>query len=255
MEFGGETKADADAHAHDLMTALQSRPNPPSMKLFDDPAQEKKVWKVREAGLGATAHVDRDRPTWEGWEDSAVPPERLGEYLRRRFRDLLKQHDLHGDLYGHFGQGCVHTRIDFDLETAAGSSLIITSNTSPPERVRIWIDPLLGTAGVAHAQPRESCDANAWVVGAREDRLRHVLKVMETLVAYARRQQLRGSQFTAIGAFSEAVVAYFDWDSKALWRGGSSSGNQREARFRIQTSPQMMWAFRQHNLQSWADER
>ena len=119
VEFGGETKEEADARARELIDDLKASANPPTMKLFDDPEQELKVWKTREAGLGATAHVNRDRPTWEGWEDSAVPPERLGEYLRG-FRDLLDRHELHGDLYGHFGQGCVHTRIDFDLETADG---------------------------------------------------------------------------------------------------------------------------------------
>jgi FAD/FMN-containing dehydrogenase/Fe-S oxidoreductase len=119
VEFGGDSKDDADARAHELMAALEKRSDRPTMKLFDDPVQEEKVWKTREAGLGATAHVDRSRPTWEGWEDSAVPPARLGEYLRG-FRKLLDAHGLHGDLYGHFGQGCVHTRIDFDLETAGG---------------------------------------------------------------------------------------------------------------------------------------
>jgi FAD/FMN-containing dehydrogenase/Fe-S oxidoreductase len=119
VEFGGENKEEADARAQQVMTALRSQPQPPSMKLFDDPKEEERVWKTREAGLGATAHVDRDRPTWEGWEDSAVPPERLGEYLRA-FRALLEKHHLDGDLYGHFGQGCVHTRINFDLETADG---------------------------------------------------------------------------------------------------------------------------------------
>jgi FAD/FMN-containing dehydrogenase/Fe-S oxidoreductase len=119
VEFGGDTKEDADDQARALMQRLRAESAPPSMKLFDDESEERRVWKTREAGLGATAHVDRDRPTWEGWEDSAVPPERLGEYLRA-FRRLLDEHGLHGDLYGHFGQGCVHTRIDFDLETAAG---------------------------------------------------------------------------------------------------------------------------------------
>jgi FAD/FMN-containing dehydrogenase/Fe-S oxidoreductase len=118
-EFGGETREAADGVARDLMAALRQRPHPPSMKLFDDPVEEHKVWKVREAGLGATAHVDRERPTWEGWEDAAVPPDRLGEYLRG-FRALLEKHHLQGDLYGHFGQGCVHTRINFDLQSAAG---------------------------------------------------------------------------------------------------------------------------------------
>ncbi len=119
VEFGGADKDEADAHARAVMDEVGGGANPPTMKLFDDPAEEHKVWKVREAGLGATAHVDRNRPTWEGWEDAAVPPERLGEYLRG-FRKLLDKHQLEGDLYGHFGQGCVHTRINFDLQTAAG---------------------------------------------------------------------------------------------------------------------------------------
>jgi FAD/FMN-containing dehydrogenase/Fe-S oxidoreductase len=119
VEFGGDSRDEADAHARDLCDALKRGSKPPTMKLFDDPAEEKKVWKVREAGLGATAHPESNRPTWEGWEDSAVPPERLGEYLRA-FRKLLEKHHLEGDLYGHFGQGCVHTRINFDLETTEG---------------------------------------------------------------------------------------------------------------------------------------
>ena len=119
VEFGGDTKQEADAHATALIKHLRERKDHPTSKLFDDPAEERKVWKVREAGLGATAHVQTSRPTWEGWEDSAVPPKNLGRYLRA-FRALLDKHHLEGDLYGHFGQGCVHTRINFDLETAEG---------------------------------------------------------------------------------------------------------------------------------------
>jgi FAD/FMN-containing dehydrogenase/Fe-S oxidoreductase len=119
VEFGGASREHADAHARNMLSDLASQPHPPTHKLFDDPDEEKKVWKVREAGLGATAHVESDRPTWEGWEDSAVPPEKLGTYLRQ-FRQLLDSYHLHGDLYGHFGQGCVHTRIDFDLMSAEG---------------------------------------------------------------------------------------------------------------------------------------
>jgi FAD/FMN-containing dehydrogenase/Fe-S oxidoreductase len=119
VEFGGDSKEDADQNARGMLTELAGLPGAPTTKLFDDPAEEHKVWKVREAGLGATAHVDRNRPTWEGWEDSAVAPEKLGTYLRA-FRDLLDTHGLQGDLYGHFGQGCVHTRINFDLQSADG---------------------------------------------------------------------------------------------------------------------------------------
>ena len=119
VEFGGESQEHADAQAHALMRRLRRADKPPAMKLMARPDDEQHVWKVRESGLGATAHVPGQPLTWEGWEDSSVPPDKLGEYLRR-LRALLERYGYHGDLYGHFGQGCVHTRIDFDLETQPG---------------------------------------------------------------------------------------------------------------------------------------
>ncbi|HEX4142801.1 MAG TPA: FAD-linked oxidase C-terminal domain-containing protein [Pirellulales bacterium] len=119
VEFGGEQKAESDAKAHALMARLKTLSNAPTMKLYDDPEVEKIIWKVRESGLGATAHVPGAKVAWEGWEDSAVGPEHLGQYLRD-LRQLLDKYHYHGSLYGHFGQGCVHTRIDFDLVTREG---------------------------------------------------------------------------------------------------------------------------------------
>jgi FAD/FMN-containing dehydrogenase/Fe-S oxidoreductase len=119
VEFGGETPEEADDHAHRLMQALRKHAHPPAMKLFDRPQEEKKVWEIRESGLGATAIVPGMPDTWEGWEDSAVPPEKVGAYLRD-FRKLLDTHGYDCALYGHFGQGCIHVRIDFDLVTRAG---------------------------------------------------------------------------------------------------------------------------------------
>ncbi len=101
------------------MAKLQGRPAAPSMKLYDDKKIEQLVWKVRESGLGATAHVPGAKVTWEGWEDSSVPPAKLGEYLRA-LRKLMDKYHYACCLYGHFGQGCVHTRIDFDLVTQEG---------------------------------------------------------------------------------------------------------------------------------------
>ena len=119
VEFGGRDKDDADENAKKCMHALQGRDDAPSMKLFDDPKEEAIIWEVRKSGLGATAHVPEKPITWEGWEDSSVPPEKLGEYLRK-LRALFDKYGYGCDLYGHFGQGCVHTRIDFDLETQPG---------------------------------------------------------------------------------------------------------------------------------------
>ena len=119
VQFGGETREESDQHARDLMDHLGGKSNAPKMKLYDDPTEEEHVWKTRESGLGATAFVPGEPITWEGWEDSAVAPEKLGDYLR----DLCKLYEKHGyvgALYGHFGQGCVHTRISFDLASPNG---------------------------------------------------------------------------------------------------------------------------------------
>ncbi|HET9598390.1 MAG TPA: FAD-linked oxidase C-terminal domain-containing protein [Anaeromyxobacteraceae bacterium] len=119
VEFGGASKDEAGANARRMMDALRRAPHAPSMKLFDDPEQEHVLWKVRESGLGATARVPGEKDTWEGWEDSAVPIDRLGAYLRG-LRALFDRYGYGCALYGHFGQGCVHTRIDFGLTTAEG---------------------------------------------------------------------------------------------------------------------------------------
>jgi FAD/FMN-containing dehydrogenase/Fe-S oxidoreductase len=119
VEFGGQTKEESDANAKKMMDVLGQSNLCPSMKLFDDKRDEKRVWKIRESGLGATAFVPGKPRTWEGWEDSAVDPKHLGKYLRD-LRKLMEKYEYVGDLYGHFGQACVHTRNNFDLETAAG---------------------------------------------------------------------------------------------------------------------------------------
>ncbi len=119
VEFGGETRAESDAKAASLMARLKKDRRAPSTKLYDDPAEEKLVWQIRESGLGATAFVPGEPVTWEGWEDSAVPPPQLGRYLRE-LKKLYEKHGYVGALYGHFGQGCLHTRINFDFKTAEG---------------------------------------------------------------------------------------------------------------------------------------
>jgi FAD/FMN-containing dehydrogenase/Fe-S oxidoreductase len=119
VEFGGETKAESDERAEECMARLRKDSHAPTMRLFDDRGEEDRLWEVREAGLGATAYIPGERDSWEGWEDAAVPPERLGGYLRR-FRDLLDKHEYRTALYGHFGDGCTHCRITFDLTSAGG---------------------------------------------------------------------------------------------------------------------------------------
>ncbi|MFD5452832.1 FAD-binding and (Fe-S)-binding domain-containing protein [Streptomyces sp. NPDC003470] len=123
VQFGADTAEEADARAHRMLEAVHRSEHDADCAFMDDPAHEQDLWQVREAGLGATAHVPGRHDTFEGWEDSAVAPEKLGGYLRR-LRALFEEFGYLGDtgpsLYGHFGQGCVHTRIPFGLYTADG---------------------------------------------------------------------------------------------------------------------------------------
>jgi FAD/FMN-containing dehydrogenase/Fe-S oxidoreductase len=120
IEFGGDSKDEADEAAQKLMGELKvGQDGLLGMKLYDDPEQEEHVWKVREAGLGATAFLPGKHDTYEGWEDSAVPPERIGDYLRD-LRKLADKHGFESSLYGHYGNGCIHARWNFDLSSKPG---------------------------------------------------------------------------------------------------------------------------------------
>ncbi|HZR37544.1 MAG TPA: FAD-binding and (Fe-S)-binding domain-containing protein [Nevskia sp.] len=118
-EFGGGSREESDERARRLMRHLRKLKDAPQMKLFDDRAEEQHLWKVRESGLGATAYVPGERITHEGWEDAAVPPQHVGAYLRD-FKQLLDKYRYRTALYGHFGDGCVHCRIDYDVSSEAG---------------------------------------------------------------------------------------------------------------------------------------
>jgi ferredoxin len=119
VEFGGKTREESDARAREVMEALERDETAPRMRLFDDEGEEQKLWEVRESGLGASAYYPGGADHYEGWEDTAVPPESLGNYLRD-FQELLDRYGYSTPMYGHFGQGLVHCRINFDLKSARG---------------------------------------------------------------------------------------------------------------------------------------
>ncbi|HEX6203042.1 MAG TPA: FAD-binding oxidoreductase, partial [Thermoanaerobaculia bacterium] len=119
VELGGETREEAVGKAEEAAGRLRGRAYVAGARVFAEPADQARIWDVRESGLGATARVPGESDTWEGWEDSAVPPERLGDYLRD-LRRLLDKYGYRGSLYGHYGDGCVHTRNDFDLVSREG---------------------------------------------------------------------------------------------------------------------------------------
>src|SRR3569833_1536671 len=95
----------------------------PGALVETDRARQAAVWKIRTDGAGLATRAPDGSQAWPGWEDSAVPPVHLGAYLRD-LRDLFGRHGVHGAAYGHFGEGCLHIRIDFDLRTDRGRATI-----------------------------------------------------------------------------------------------------------------------------------
>lgn len=106
---GEDAKARADALAREL----------PETRVEADPVRQAAVWRIRTDGAGLATRAPDGSQAWPGWEDSAVPPDRLGAYLRD-LSALLGEHGVRGAAYGHFGEGCLHIRIDFDLMSELG---------------------------------------------------------------------------------------------------------------------------------------
>jgi FAD/FMN-containing dehydrogenase/Fe-S oxidoreductase len=115
VETGGATVAEAEAAARAVVAAL---PGVTSL-VVTDPKAMRALWRIREDGAGIVTRSPDGDEAYPGWEDAAVPPEKFGAYLRE-FDALLARHHRRGAYYGHFGDGCLHIRIDFDLLTAKG---------------------------------------------------------------------------------------------------------------------------------------
>ncbi|MDQ0387119.1 FAD/FMN-containing dehydrogenase/Fe-S oxidoreductase [Streptomyces sp. DSM 42143] len=115
VETGGDSDAEARARAEAVVRAADVV----DALVVTDPAGQRRLWRIREDASGTATRMPDGAEAWPGWEDCAVPPARLGGYLRD-FRALLAAHDLRGTPYGHFGDGCIHVRVDFDLLTDAG---------------------------------------------------------------------------------------------------------------------------------------
>ncbi|MGW9478860.1 FAD-binding and (Fe-S)-binding domain-containing protein [Saccharomonospora azurea] len=118
VEVGGDDPDEARHNAEALAAAL-ARETGATTSVTTDPARQRQLWGIRESAAGTATRMADGSEAWPGWEDAAVPPERLGSYLRS-FRALLASYGLRGIPYGHFGEGCVHVRIDFDLLTDDG---------------------------------------------------------------------------------------------------------------------------------------
>jgi FAD/FMN-containing dehydrogenase/Fe-S oxidoreductase len=120
VELGGATPAEAVAAAGRVVATAGT--DALGGRVLAAPAEQAAVWRIREDGAGFGGRSPAGAPAWAGWEDAAVPPERLGAYLRD-FEALLAAHGLAGIPYGHFGDGCLHVRIDFPFGRPEGRAV------------------------------------------------------------------------------------------------------------------------------------
>ncbi|NDZ97356.1 FAD-binding oxidoreductase [Streptomyces sp. SID6673] len=126
-----KSETDVGATAKLLLDELRSQGRMIAGTTVPDPVARKTLWRVREDGAGLSSRladpddesVGADYESWPGWEDAAVAPERLADYLDD-FTDLLDRHRLTGVMYGHFGAGCMHVRITFDLRSDEGRAVM-----------------------------------------------------------------------------------------------------------------------------------
>ncbi|MGP8175982.1 MAG: FAD-binding and (Fe-S)-binding domain-containing protein [Terracidiphilus sp.] len=118
VEMGAWSAEEAQSKAEALARTAQTWPDAPIARIYSA-ADAARVWHVRESALGATVFVPGEPEGWEGWEDAGIPPAHLGAYLRKLVA-LMAEYGYRSPLYGHYGQGCVHLRINFDFRTIEG---------------------------------------------------------------------------------------------------------------------------------------
>ncbi|KXT58131.1 FAD-linked oxidase [Gordonia sp. QH-12] len=150
-----ETDRGADA-ADELVHELRTAGHPVDVRQVHDPAERADLWRVREDGAGLSSRLTDPATgetisTWPGWEDAAVRPDLLADYLAD-FRDLLGRHGLTGVMYGHFGAGCMHIRIDFDLRTSQGRTVFREFCTDAAHLVVRYEGSLSGEHGDGRAR-------------------------------------------------------------------------------------------------------
>ena len=152
VQFGADTEAEATGQAKKLSAKLKKNPKVQEVHLITSVHDREALWEVRESGLGATAFVPGEvRDHWPGWEDSAVAVADIGKYLRD-LQGLYDKYGYHAALYGHFGDGLVHTRIDFGLHTREDVDRFRRFMTDAAELVASYNGSLSGEHGDGQAR-------------------------------------------------------------------------------------------------------
>ncbi|GAA3678406.1 FAD-binding and (Fe-S)-binding domain-containing protein [Arthrobacter ginkgonis] len=151
VDLDGEDPDQVRAQADALLGRLRAAGRLMDGRAVPDPAERASLWRVREDGAGLSSRLHTGGESWPGWEDSAVAPDRLADYLAD-FRLLLERHGLQGVMYGHFGAGCMHIRITYDLRSEAGRAVFRAFSRDAAELVVAHGGSLSGEHGDGRAR-------------------------------------------------------------------------------------------------------
>ncbi|TSB31557.1 FAD-binding and (Fe-S)-binding domain-containing protein [Streptomyces benahoarensis] len=152
-EIGG-TPDELPRRAEALAASARQADGFTGSEVIADPARARRLWRIREDGAGLATRLPGPgggSEAWPGWEDAAVPPDQLGSYLRQ-FTELLGHHQLQGAVYGHFGEGCLHVRINFDFTTEEGTAVFRAFVTDAAELIAAHGGSLSGEHGDGQAR-------------------------------------------------------------------------------------------------------
>jgi len=121
IELAAASDEALNSHCKEFATAMQNEATVLEVITVTDPKQVADIWSIREQGASATALAlnPGDTNPVVGWEDTAVDPSQLGDYLRE-MNTLVEKYEYTTSLYGHFGDGCIHARITFDTRSEEG---------------------------------------------------------------------------------------------------------------------------------------
>lgn len=118
VELASDDPGGSREAAERMVERVTRGPGQPRARIYTEP-EAAAVWRIRESGPRAASNMPGAPPRWEGWDDASVAPEKLGAYLRD-LRRLLDEHHYEAAFYGHFGEGCIHMQVSFDLQSDPG---------------------------------------------------------------------------------------------------------------------------------------
>nr|WP_220093456.1 FAD-binding and (Fe-S)-binding domain-containing protein [Flexivirga caeni] len=149
VEVSGDDAAEVEARASAV--AADSALGAVDSRVVTSAAETAQLWRIRADGAGLAGRSPAGEPAWPGWEDAAVPPERLGDYLRD-FDELVASHGLTSAPFGHFGDGCMHVRLDLPLQRPDAGTVLRSFMTDAAELVGRYGGSLSGEHGDGRAR-------------------------------------------------------------------------------------------------------